>query len=253
MLDDLTKIQALLSVAQQYLITDSGWNLLDFAAQMRSLTSGDLTFRTLPIVGYQTIDGQDANVINPGYIQQIVHADVLPGAERPGASPSASAKATAGTSKVTVDVYNGGNTPGLAGQVSAALVKDGYKAGKIGNTSPLTTTEVLYGTGAAASAGKIASLFSVTATASSAVAAGHVEVLLGADATLPASAATAAAVGHAVGLDLGDAHPVHRRPGRRGQRQERHSLRGLSAGITRLRLLYGQDPGDRREGRARRP
>ena len=83
-LNDLTKIQALLSVAQQYLITDAGWDLLDFAAQMRSLTSGDLTFRTLPIVGYETIDGQDANVINPAYIQQIVHADVLSLADRPG-------------------------------------------------------------------------------------------------------------------------------------------------------------------------
>ena len=189
-LDDLTKIQALLSVAQQYLITDAGWDLLDFAAQMRSLTSGDLTFRTLPIVGYETIDGQDANVINPAYIQQIVHQTFYPSPSAP-ASPSASATPAAANSTVTADVYNGGNTPGLAGQVSAALVKDGYKAGAIGNTSPLTTTEVLYGTGASAGAGKIASLFSVTAAASSSVAAGHVEVLLGADATLPASAATA--------------------------------------------------------------
>jgi LCP family protein required for cell wall assembly len=189
-LDDLTKIQALLSVAQQYLITDAGWDLLDFAAQMRSLTSGDLTFRTLPIVGYETIDGQDANVINPAYIQQIVHQTFYPSPAAP-ASPSASATPAAANSTVTADVYNGGNTPGLAGQVSAVLVKDGYKAGTIGNTNPLTTTEVSYGTGASAGAGKIASLFNVTAAASSTVAAGHVEVLLGADATLPASAATA--------------------------------------------------------------
>ena len=191
-LDDLTKIQALLSVAQQYLITDSGWDLLDFAAQMRSLTSGNLTFRTLPIVGYETIDGQDANVINPAYIQQIVHETFYPSPSAP-ASPSASAKPAAANSTVTADVYNGGNTPGLAGQVSAALVKDGYKAGQIGNTSPLATTEVLYGTGASASAGQIASLFSVTASASSSVAAGHVEVLLGADATAPAAAASPSA------------------------------------------------------------
>ncbi len=51
-LDDLTKVSALLSVAKQYLITDAGWNLLDFITQMRSLTSGNLTFYTLPIVGY---------------------------------------------------------------------------------------------------------------------------------------------------------------------------------------------------------
>ena len=157
---------------------------------MRSLTSGDLTFRTLPIVGYETIDGQDANVINPAYIQQIVHQTFYPSPAAP-ASPSASATPAAANSTVTADVYNGGNTPGLAGQVSAVLVKDGYKAGTIGNTNPLTTTEVRYGTGASAGAGKIASLFNVTAAASSTVAAGHVEVLLGADATLPASAATA--------------------------------------------------------------
>ena len=188
-LDDLTKLNGLLSVAKQYVITDAGWDLLDFISQMRSLTGGNLTFRTLPIVGYQTIDGQDANVVNPSYIQQIVQETFYP-APISDSSPSPTAQATAGNSHVTVDVYNGGNTPGLAGEVSAALVKDGYKAGKVANTSPLTTTEVTYGAGAAASASKIASLFGVTASASSTVAAGHVEVLLGADAALPSSAAS---------------------------------------------------------------
>ncbi len=46
-LSDLTKINSLLSVAKQYVITDAGWDLLDFASQMRSLTSGNLTFHTL--------------------------------------------------------------------------------------------------------------------------------------------------------------------------------------------------------------
>jgi LCP family protein required for cell wall assembly len=35
-LSDLSKMQALLNVGKQYVITDSGWNLLDFATQMRS-------------------------------------------------------------------------------------------------------------------------------------------------------------------------------------------------------------------------
>jgi LCP family protein required for cell wall assembly len=185
-LDDLTKLNDLLSVAKQYLITDAGWNLLDFISQMRGLSLGNITFRTLPIVGYQTIDGQDANVVDPSYIQQIVQEAFYP-APKASSTPSPSATATAANRQVTVDVYNGGNTAGLAGEVSAALVKDGYTAGKVGNTSSLTTTEVLYGTGASAAASKIASQFSVTAQASSTVAADHVEVLLGADATLPAS------------------------------------------------------------------
>jgi len=188
-LGDLTKLNDLLSVAKQYLITDAGWNLLDFISQMRGLSLGNVTFRTLPDVAPITIDGQDANQINVPQIQAIVQETFNP-APKPASSPSPTAAATAGNSNVTADVYNGGNTPGLAGQVSAALVKDGYTAGKIGNTSPLTTTEVLYGAGTSASASTIASLFGVTAQPGSTVAAGHVEVLLGADATVPSTAAS---------------------------------------------------------------
>jgi LCP family protein required for cell wall assembly len=188
-LGDLGKLNDLLSVAKLYLITDQGWNLLDFISQMRGLSLGNVTFRTLPEVAPITIDGQDANEINVPQIQQIIQQAFYP-APKSAASSSPSAQDTAANGQVTVDVLNGGNTPGLAGQVSAALVKDGYTAGQVENTSPLTTTEVLYGTGASANASKIASMFSVTASASSTLAAGHVEVLLGADATLPSGAAS---------------------------------------------------------------
>ena len=189
MLDDLTKLNDLLSVAKQYLITDAGWNLLDFISQMRGLSLGNVTFRTLPEVAPITIDGQDANEINPAQIQQLVQETFYPVAN----------------SAILAEPHGPGHRgqqqghrgrlqrrqhPGPGRRGFAALVKDGYKAGKVGNTSPLTTTEVTYGAGAAASASKIASLFGVTASASSTVAAGHVEVLLGADATLPSSAAS---------------------------------------------------------------
>jgi LCP family protein required for cell wall assembly len=188
-LDDLTKLQDLLSVAKQYLITDAGWNLLDFISQMHGLSLGDITFRTLPIVGYQTIDGQDANVVNPAYIKQIVNETFYPAPSSPSSKPTSTVHA----GRTTVDVYNGGNTQGLAAAVSAALVKQGYKGGKVANaSSPLSTTEVVYGTGSAAAAGKIASMFGVTPTADSTVAAGHVEVLLGASATLQDVTATPA-------------------------------------------------------------
>jgi hypothetical protein len=159
---------------------------------MRSITSGDLTFRTLPIENYSTIGGQDVNIINPSYIKQIVQETFYPAPAAPSPKPATSGATTADAAQTTVDVYNGGNTPGLAGQVSAALVKQGYQAGQIANaTSALTTTEILYGTGSEAAAAKIASLFGVTSAASTSVAAGHVEVLLGADATLAEAAGSA--------------------------------------------------------------
>jgi LCP family protein required for cell wall assembly len=194
-LSDLTKINSLLSVAKQYVITDSGWNLLDFATQMRSLTSGNLSFHTLPITAYETIDGQAANQVNVPYIQQLIHNTFYPApVSSSSAKPKPTATATVSAAEAaatTVDVFNGGNTPGLAGQVSAALVKTGFTAGQISNTTALTTTQVLYGAGAAASGAKIASLFGVTATASAVVAAGHVQVNLGADAKVPGASPSA--------------------------------------------------------------
>ena len=181
-LSDLTKIQALLSLAKRYVITDAGWNLLDFAAQIRDLTGGNLIFRTLPIKGYATIGGQDSNLVDPAYIKAIVQAAFYP---KPGSHhrhhrPEARAART-----TTVDVRNGGDTTGLAARVSAALTRAGYRAGQVGDTNYRATTAVLHGAGASANAGRIATMFGVTAVSSASVAPGHVEILLGASATVP--------------------------------------------------------------------
>ena len=181
-LGDLAKLQALLSVAKQYAITDSGWNLLNFSSQMSSLTGSNLIFHTLPIQAYATIEGQAANQINPAQIAAIVQQTFYPA---PAASPSSSAPSAPGTAaaQTVVDVLNGSDTGGLAGRVSSAVVKAGYQAGLIENTTALASTEVLYGTGEAANASSLASAFGVTATASTSVAAGHIEIKLGAATT----------------------------------------------------------------------
>jgi LCP family protein required for cell wall assembly len=188
-LDDLTKVQALLSTASQYVITDAGWDLPDFATQMRSLTSKNIVFKTLPIVGYQKIDGQDDNVINLPQVQQFV-TDNFAAADKPAAPAQSgsdgSKKASvppADPANTTVEVYNGGSTPGLAGNVSNALVQAGYKAGSIGNTQGRTSTQVLYGAGVLGSADAIASAFNVTAKASTSLPFGTVVIRLGSDVT----------------------------------------------------------------------
>jgi len=202
-LADLGELSSLLTVARQYLIYDRSWNPLDFISEMNSLTGKNLTFSTLPIKDYATIDGQSVNEVNTTYVQQVVHNAFYPPpapaatAKKPDAGKSAKLSLRA----TTVDVYNGGSAKGLAGELSRALVSVGYKAGKVGNIPVQSSTEVLYGTGAAANAAKIARYFTgVTATSSSTVAAGHVEVLLGADVTAvpaaiasPSTAATSSA------------------------------------------------------------
>ncbi|HEY3957368.1 MAG TPA: LCP family protein [Streptosporangiaceae bacterium] len=187
----------LLGVAKRYLITDSGWNLLDFATEMKSLTGSHMTFITAPVI---TTDGhignQDVNLIDPAAIKKEVQRTFYPPASKPSAPKTQQSKVPSlSPGQTTVDVLNGGAPAGMAGAMSHALTAAGYQAGKVTNTSPQSSTQVLYGAGAEASANKIAGAFEgLTATASSSVAAGHVELLLAADATsVPANLGTATA------------------------------------------------------------
>ena len=196
-LADLGQLSSLLTVAKHYLITDRSWNLLDFLSEMKSLTGKNLTFKTLVPKGFATIDGQAANVIDVPAIQAEVQKAFYPPAApapSPDKTPAGRSSGTLSRSATIVDVYNGGNTSGLARQLSRALTAAGYKAGKVAAAPIQSSTEVLYGTGAAANAAKIARYFTgVTANASDTVAAGHVEVLLGTGVTsVPASIAAAA-------------------------------------------------------------
>ena len=198
---DLGQLTSLLGVAKKYVITDAGWQILTFATEMKSLTGKNLTFQTAPVITTDgQMDGQTVNLVDPAAIQQAVQNTFYPSAavQQPPAAvqqpPAAVQQPTAGTSAgtpaslpagaTTVDVYNGGGTPGLAGQLSRALTSAGFKAGKVGNIATQSSTQVLYGTGAESGAARIAGYFgNVTAAAGSSVAAGHVQVLLGTDAT----------------------------------------------------------------------
>jgi len=203
-LSDLGQLTALLDTAKHYLITDSTWNLLDFATDMHALTGKNLSFYTAPITGYGTVGGQDVNLVNIATIQAAITAKFTPPAPAAQASGGAKSGASAAppASTVTVDVYNGGTTAGLATGISQALVAKGYKAGAVTNASaqlePATAgTQVFYGAGTSANAAKIAVYFGATAAALTSLPAGHVEVLLGTGATVvpaalaPASAASA--------------------------------------------------------------
>jgi LytR cell envelope-related transcriptional attenuator/LytR_cpsA_psr family len=203
------KLDSLLSTASQYLITDSTFNLLDFATDMRGLTGSNVSFTTLPftpennvtVPGYTT--PQDVNIIDVPGIQRLVLSAFDP--------QKAAAAASAAPAGVTVDVYNGNpGANGLADQVSQALAALGYKAGKVTNSSAQSQavepgTQIFYGPGASAGAQQIALQFGAAATALSTLPAGHVEVLIGSTVTqVPAgiaSSSTSAAT-QAVGAQV---------------------------------------------------
>jgi LCP family protein required for cell wall assembly len=197
-LTDIGQLTNLLGVAKKYLIASGGWNLLEFASEMHALTGKNLTLSTLPIVTTQNgvmVNGvpQDVDIVNVPYARHLVQSAFSQPSAGQAKGPAARKKPASASSipppsTVTVDVYNGGTTNMLAAAVSQALVSAGYTAGATGSPAAQSqtvqaSTQVFYGTGAAANAAKIAGYFGATATAASAVAAGHVEVLLGTTST----------------------------------------------------------------------
>jgi anionic cell wall polymer biosynthesis LytR-Cps2A-Psr (LCP) family protein len=188
-LTDIPAITTLLSNARSYLMYDSGWNLLDFAQDMRALSSRSLHFTTLPEISTNF-------VYVPGYpgAQSVNYIDVPQIQRQISEAFYGYSMIPSTVSSVTVNVYNGSDAYDLAAEVSQDLVAMGYKAGAVGNSSPQSRpaqddTEVFYGAGSAteANAQVIADVMGVqSATPLPSLAAGQVEVLLGTQVTAQA-------------------------------------------------------------------
>ncbi len=188
-LSDVGALTTLLSNAKSYLMYDSGWNLVGFAQDLRALSSSNLHLATLPEVSTN-------NVYVPGYpgLQSVNYIDVAQIQQQVHTAFFGSSMIPSTASSVTVDVYNGSGTDGLATDVSQDLAAMGYKPGAVANSPSQSQpvgddTEVFYGAGSSADANAqvIANVMGVqSATPLSSLPAGHVEVLLGSQVTAQA-------------------------------------------------------------------
>ena len=61
---NLSKLQGLLDVAKKDVVIDSGWDVLGFLPQAKSLTGGKIVFHTLPIEGYVMRNSQSVNLVD---------------------------------------------------------------------------------------------------------------------------------------------------------------------------------------------
>ena len=184
------KLQGILNVAKQNTAIDAGLNLLTFAQQASNLTSGNITFVTLPIDHFgKDPAGEDVNIVNLAQVRATV-AQLL---GTPGNPTATTTPAAASPPPATVDVVNATIRTGLAAQVEQLLAGQGYAKGSTSTDSRhLTHSTVYYGRGASAAATAIAGALGGLSTASDPdVPAGHVRVVIGTDFT-PPTAGTAA-------------------------------------------------------------
>src|SRR5262249_1164160 len=157
---DLNKLKSLMAVARKDVVLSARWNE-DLIQRLGALAGGNVEFRTLPVVRYDNIDGQDVNIIDPAAIK----AEVA----KPIATAPSTAPATATASKpnpdTVVDVGHSGSLNGLASEVSRALKKRGYTMGQVRDRSsgePSAST-IQYAAGTDADARNVATLLGLDA------------------------------------------------------------------------------------------
>jgi len=179
------QLQSLLDVAKKDVVISAGWDIPTFIRQASNLTGGNVQFATLPIERFDTVDGQQVNIVDPTTVRQQVQVafgrQPAPAPPTQPASPPASA--------VTVNVLNGDGAPGLASTVSAALTGGGFTAGTVGNSSRRATA-ITFGAGAQVPAAAIAGLLGApTAIADAGLPTSTVSVVLGTGFTPPTNLA----------------------------------------------------------------
>jgi LCP family protein required for cell wall assembly len=181
---NIDKLKNLMAVARKDVVLSAGWND-DMIQRLGSLAGGNVEFRTLPVVRYDTIDGLDVNIVDPAAIKAEVAAAI--GADTPTTAPTTTAVKP--DPSTVVDVVNSGSMSGLATEVSRALKKRGYTAGQIRDrqSGDPSTTSVEYGAGAQTDARNVANLLGLDAPnqPNPSVSPGHIRVTVDTNFSMP--------------------------------------------------------------------
>ncbi|WAL69866.1 LCP family protein [Amycolatopsis cynarae] len=85
------KISDVITAVKKSVVLSDNWNLVEFAAQMRGLNSGNIEFRTIPVLGPATIGGADVVRVDPAQVHAFVDGLTTDatGAAGTGTTPSA--------------------------------------------------------------------------------------------------------------------------------------------------------------------
>ena len=85
---DFGHLQELLDTAKQYVAVDTGFDLLSLASTAQRLAGGDVTFQTLPVERFGTIEGESVNIVDQKAIAAQMSALLHPA---PASTPDATA------------------------------------------------------------------------------------------------------------------------------------------------------------------
>ncbi|GAA1957750.1 LCP family protein [Amycolatopsis minnesotensis] len=176
---DLGKLQDLIDTARKDVVVSAGWDVLSFAQQAQSLTGGNLEFSTLPVEGFEKVNGQEVNKVDVAKVRAAARTAF---GLTPPAPPIPEVRASS-----TIDVRNTTGRTGLAADVAQALAPFGFRTGDVRNLAA-GTSSIAYGPGAKDDAGTAASLLGgLPVGQDSHLPRGRVQITLGTGFTLPAA------------------------------------------------------------------
>ncbi len=201
------KLHDLLGAVGSSLLTDPTLDLLALGREFAQMSTGNITFRTIPNNGPQLIypDGVETSIVEvdtaamPGFIREL---------QGKTADPALASARPAAPSTVTVDVLNGTSIVGLATRNSDRLRQLGFKVNTVDSTAATAATTVEYPYGLEAQAKALAGAVpSAKLVQTSSVA--RVTMILGANGVqvsgLSPAQSSAQPSGHAT--SIGSSHP----------------------------------------------
>lgn len=174
-----SKIADLVSAVKKSVVVSQGWDLTEFAEQMRGLTGGNIEFHTIPTLGNAVIGGADVLRVDQAAVQaevaRLTSDGDAPAQPTPAQLPGAKA--------VTIELFDGSGSPSLAGQTHTLLQGKGFTLAADQKLSTRNTTVVRYNPADSAALELVKQALGTTVQAEPDrdVTAGHVRVLLGKD------------------------------------------------------------------------
>jgi LCP family protein required for cell wall assembly len=181
---DLGKQRELVEAAAESLTVDQSLNLMQLAEQMQSVSPGSIDFQTVPYIGDDADDGGR-------YILRLESTDKLhdffadlSAEPQEEATPTTEPPAPVAPSAVTVDVYNGSGTSGLAASAATSLTAAGFVVAGTANADSMdyTVTEIRHAAGDEGSAATLAATIpGATTKVIDDATAGTVQLVLGSD------------------------------------------------------------------------
>ena len=153
---NLDDFRELMDVAREDVVLSQGWGEPQFR-RVAALAGGDVEFRTLPVLRYENIDGQDVNIVDPAAIRSEISAAIA------GSAAPTTTEAHSPGADTVIAVVNGSQSYGLASRTADVLSREGFTIGEIRDRKDGEPpgTVISYGPGGGADATTVADLLGV--------------------------------------------------------------------------------------------